>query len=322
MASERPNGPSESPENLLKCSICGSSQKEVAAQLSGKQLKSLWRELGTTFTADAWRGITDDQSVEMFRCEDCGFLFFDPSLAGNEAFYQQLEHAEYFSPHRDEFRRTLDFARNQHVRRVLDVGCGSGIFLDMAREAGLQTVGIELNSKAAEKTRQKGHTILTKLLSDLDVEQTGGPFDLITLFQVLEHVPDPVKTLSEAKSLLKAGGLISIAVPSAEGLCRLAPWDPSLWPPHHVSLWRLADFPLLGKAVGMDLVESGGDILLGAGLEQRWRLHNRLAPVVEKPRLPGGEWLPSLVGVAYRKAGLKWLFPRRGSSIYAHFRKP
>src|SRR5207302_8696663 len=118
------------------------------------------------------------------------------------------------------------------------------------------------------------------------------------LFQVLEQVRDPVKTICKAKSLLKAGSLISIAVPSAEGLCRLAPWDPSLWPPHHVSLWRLADFPVLARAVGMDLVESGGDILLGGGLEQRWRLHNRLAPVVGKSPLPGGAWLPSLISAA------------------------
>src|SRR2546430_2802031 len=168
MASERPNGPIESPENLLKCPLCGSSQKEVAAQLSGKQLKNLWTELGTTLTADAWRGITDDRSVEMFRCGDCGFLFFDPSLAGNETFYQQLEHAEYFSPHRDEFRRTLDFARTRNIRRLLDVGCGSGIFLDMAREAVLPTFGIGLNSKAAAKACAKGHTIFTTLLSDLN----------------------------------------------------------------------------------------------------------------------------------------------------------
>ncbi len=305
---------------IASCPLCHHSKHHVVDQLTGKELRDLWKVLGANFTAEAWP-IRDDQAIERFQCDTCGFLFSDPALAGNEAFYKQLEHSEYFSPHRDEFQRTLDFARGQGLKRLLDVGCGSGIFLDLARNAGFQTFGVELNANAAEKARQKGHRVFNRLLSDLNLEQTGGTFDLITLFQVLEHVPSPVQILTEAKSLLQPGGFISVAVPSADGLSNFAPWDPGLWPPHHVSLWQLSDFPVLAQPIGMPLIESGGDILLGGGIEQRWNLRNRLAPVVGKPRLPGGTGFPALVGFIYRKTGMKFIFPKRGSSIYAYFRK-
>jgi 2-polyprenyl-3-methyl-5-hydroxy-6-metoxy-1,4-benzoquinol methylase len=306
----------------LACPLCRNSHKEIVDQLTGLQLNNLWEAMGKNLTAEAWGPIKPETVVEQFRCKGCGFLFFDPALAGNETFYQQLEGPGYFSPHRDEFERTLTFARTRGLRRVLDVGCGSGIFLDMARERGLLTFGVELNSKAAQQARKKGHTIFSHLLSDLNIEQTGGAFDLITLFQVLEHVPDPVKTLTEAATLLRPGGFTSVAVPSATGLANLAPMDPSMWPPHHMSIWRVQDFHTLAQRLNLRLVESGGDRLLGGAIEQRWKYRNRLASIVGRPKLPGGDVIPAIIGWVYRKTGMKFVFPRLGSSVYAHLQKP
>jgi SAM-dependent methyltransferase len=319
---ESPQPPSEHRKRAdLVCPLCESARKEVVDRLTGSQLTALWEALGKKLTAEAWGPIKPQTVIEQYRCQGCGFVFFDPALAGNETFYQQVECEGYFSPHRDEFERTLRFAGTQGLRRVLDVGCGSGIFLDMARSRGLQTFGVELNANAAQQAREKGHTIFTKLLSDLDIEQTGGAFDLITLFQVLEHVPDPVRTLREAAELLPKGGFISAAVPAARGLAGFAPMDPGMWPPHHISVWRLEDFETLAQELNLRLVESGGDRLLGSAIEQRWKHRNRLAPVVGRPSLPGGDLLPLAVGWVYRKTGMKFLFPQRGSSVYAHFQK-
>lgn len=305
----------------LACPLCGGKKKEVVDKLTGSQLAALWQAMGKNLTPAAWGPIKPETVVEQFRCASCGFIFFDPALAGNESFYQQVEGDGYFSPHREEFGRTLKFADEHGLRRVLDVGCGSGIFLDMARSRGLQTFGIELNSAAAKQAREKGHTIFAKLLSDLNIEQTAGAFDLITLFQVLEHVPDPVKTLKEAAALLRSGGFISVAVPAVKGLANFAPMDPGMWPPHHISAWRVEDFAVLARRLEMRLIEAGGDRLLGGGIEQRWKYRNRLGPVVGRPKLPGGDLAPSAIGWLYRKTGMKFIFPRRGSSVYAHFKQ-
>jgi len=226
------------------CPLCGGQELGVTEQLSGLQLRALWKALGREFTPEAW-GIHEHYLVALQRCQACGFEFFDPSLAGDEAFYRELDRPEYYSALRPEFARTLEFARRKGLRRVLDVGCGSGGFLDLARQAGCQTYGLELSTAAAEKARAKGHKIFSGLLPDLDRQQTSGGFDLISFFQVLEHVPAPLTVLKQAAMLLDAGGFVSVAVPSAQGVCQLAPWDPHQWPPHHVSRWRLADLDQL-----------------------------------------------------------------------------
>jgi SAM-dependent methyltransferase len=303
------------------CFLCGRLQIRVVEQLSGSQLRALWKALGHEFTREAWGRIHEDYPVTMRQCLACGFTFFDPSLAGNEAFYRELEHPEYFTRARPEFQRTLQFARRRELKRVLDVGCGSGYFLDQAKLAGLETYGLELNSQAAEKARAKGHTILPGLLHELKRAQLSGGLDLITLFQVLEHVPDPLALMKQAAALLDSGGYIAVAVPSIRGPGRFQPWDPAQWPPHHLSWWRLADFEHLAVAAGLRLVKSGGDKLFGAGLETSWRVNNQLASVLGRPGSRYGLRLVRLASLLYRKAGLKYLFPRWGTSIYGYFQK-
>ena len=305
-----------------RCLLCQHPKSRVVDQLLGQQLRRLWQVLDQQFTPEAWGKISEEYVVSMLQCEACSFVFFDPSLAGNETFYQNLEHPDYFAPERPEFSRTLRFAERKRLRAILDVGCGSGAFLDLAREAGHQTSGLELNRLAGKKASAKGHRVFNCSLRELDKDEVAGKLDLITFFQVLEHVPDPIDILRQALAVLRPGGFISIAVPSRCSIGRLAPWDPSLWPPHHLSHWQLRDFKQLARATGSRLLETGGDILLGAGIAHVWKVHNRLAPALGKSPRPGGDRLPDWISFFYRKTGMKFLFPRWGCSIYAFLQKP
>jgi SAM-dependent methyltransferase len=311
--------PTQAPHSST-CLLCGCSKSQVVQQLTGQQLRAIWKELGMVFSPGAWGKIGEDFIVARRRCEACGFSFFDPSLGGNEAFYRELEHPHYFSPEREEFARTLQLIRKKGLRRVLDVGCGSGFFLDLARGANCETCGLELNPAAAEKARAKKHAVWTRLLHEVDREQLGGGFDLITFFQLIEHVPDPVTVLQQASRFLNPGGFIAVAVPAAQGVGRFLDWDPHQWPPHHLSRWRPRDFHQLAVAAHLELVESGGDMLLGSGIEDRWKMANRMASLLGKPKLWGGNSLPEAVSFIFRKTGMKFLFRRHGTSIYGYFK--
>src|SRR5450432_1923810 len=77
--------------NSLSCLLCSSEHLQNSAQLSGREIRSLWRELGKEFPSEALPGIGEDSNLILWRCADCGFEFFDPALAGNGLFYQCLE---------------------------------------------------------------------------------------------------------------------------------------------------------------------------------------------------------------------------------------
>jgi SAM-dependent methyltransferase len=315
------NGPAS--EALCKCSLCGHGGARSVQQLTGEQLAKLWRAFGHEFTPEAWGEIQPQTVVVLRCCQACGFRFFDPSLVGNEAFYRELEGGEaYYADVRPEFQRTVEFARRQGLRRVLDVGCGSGAFLDLARQAGCQTCGVELNSVAGQKASAKGHRVFSSLLHELDRGRTDGGFDLISFFQVLEHVAEPALVLSRASLFLNPGGWVSVSLPSCEGVYRLAPFEPHQWPPHHISLWRTADLGQLGRAAGLKLLRHGGDLLLGSDLERTWKARNLSATALGRRPSWGGNWMPRLLCLVYRKAGLKFFSPRRGCSIYGYFQRP
>lgn len=307
--------------NSSSCLLCSGKFLEKSDQLTGREIRSLWRELGKEFPPDAMAGIGESSDIILWWCAGCGFEFFDSTLAGNSLFYQCLESTDYYTPGRPEFQRTVQMATPKGLSNVLDVGCGAGSFLDLARSAGLRTFGLELNPTAAEKARAKGHVIFDRLLHEVPVEVCPDGFDLITMFQVLEHVPDPVGILKQASARLKPGGYISIAVPSKSGIYRFMPWDPSQWPPHHISRWHLKDFRTLSKQTGLRLVASGGDILLGSAIEHAMNMRHRLASALGKrPRTRASSW-PRFVSWIYRKSGMKFIAPRWGSSIYAYFQK-
>jgi SAM-dependent methyltransferase len=307
--------------NSLSCLLCSGRHLKKSGQLNGREIRALWRETGREFPPEALVGIAENSNIILWRCAGCGFEFFDPALAGNSLFYECLESPEYYSSFRPEFERTARLAAKEKLTTVLDVGCGAGDFLDIVRTAGLRTFGLELNPIAAKKARLKGHKIFDQLLHELPVDACPGGFDLITLFQVLEHVPDPVGILKQASARLKPGGYISIAVPSKSGTYRFVPWDPAQWPPHHVSRWCLNDFKTLSRQTNLRLVKSGGDLLLGTGIQQSILLRQRFASALGKrPRTKASSW-PGFVSWIYRKSGLKFIAPRWGSSIYLYLQK-
>jgi SAM-dependent methyltransferase len=100
--------------------------------------------------------------------------------------------------------------------RYLDVGCGSGGALAVARALGWRTAGVEMDAAAADKARR--FTDELHIGDVLSAPFASARFDLVTAFHVLEHVPDPVAAVRRMLDWLAPGGVLVVEVPNAGGL--------------------------------------------------------------------------------------------------------
>ncbi len=176
------------------------------------------RETGGASTA------TRTREPRPVRCGSCGLVFVDPlpSAALSPATYGH----DYYEPWqgREERPRLRLWKRrlNQVEKRsprgaLLDVGCGDGAFLKVARDAGWRVEGIEFSPEGARRAALRlGRPVA---LGDLWREPgLRGPFDVITLWHVLEHLADPSVMLRAVRERLRPGGLVVVAVPNLDNV--------------------------------------------------------------------------------------------------------
>ncbi|HSB73266.1 MAG TPA: class I SAM-dependent methyltransferase [Candidatus Methylomirabilis sp.] len=103
--------------------------------------------------------------------------------------------------------------------RLLDVGCGFGGFVDLMRERGWDAEGLDPSPAVVSAAASKGRPVRLGTLEGLKAE--AAAYDAVTLFYVLEHLPDPMGALRKVWSLLAPGGTILIRVPHTTPIVRL-----------------------------------------------------------------------------------------------------
>ena len=117
----------------------------------------------------------------------------------------------------------------------MDVGSGRGVHLEVARKLGWEVVGIESNLFAREISAERGVTVY-KSLELVDKKYGAGAFDLITLWEVIEHSLDPRNLLHQLRPLLKKGGVVALSTPNFNSVIarsNYAAWY-ELRPPLHL----------------------------------------------------------------------------------------
>jgi len=103
--------------------------------------------------------------------------------------------------------------------RVLDVGCGFGGFVDLMRKRGWDAEGVDPSPTVVDAATRKGRPVRLGTLEALPTD--SGPYDAITMFYVLEHLPDPMGALRKSFDLLVPGGTLLVRVPHTTPIVRL-----------------------------------------------------------------------------------------------------
>ncbi len=153
------------------------------------------------------------------KCRNCGLIFVDPMLESEKLVdhYDQEYYAPWLEDNavREEMwkRRFKKVQAFKLAGKLLDVGCGTGNFLNIAKNNGWEAYGTEVSGYAVDYAKNNyGVKIFRGELRNADFSDDF--FDVITLWHVLEHTVDPLGNLVEAGRILKPGGVLILAVPN------------------------------------------------------------------------------------------------------------
>lgn len=218
-----------------------------------------WEEtIGQPFPEKVWSDYQQyqHQPLDLKECAACGFGRFEPVVSGSSEYYACISAVDYYNEEKWEFGAALHQLQLAGAKRILDVGCGSGIFLDYLQRqmSDTQLYGSDLNTELLTSLAARGFSTLH---GDLDqIKERSGevaPFDAICMLQVLEHASDPIDMLQTFLGFLRPGGLLIVTTPDAAGPIKSFPDALTETPPHHVTRWTEATFEALFKRLKLKL---------------------------------------------------------------------
>jgi len=153
---------------------------------------------------------------DVVRCHDCSLAYVDPVVDGDKlaSYYPDGYYGARHPLFKDQAMgwRADKLGRGRQKGRLLDIGCGRGDFILACRRRGWDVAGIEQSQSPVMELRQSlGIEVVTpERISTLE----DASFDVVTLWHVLEHLPEPRDTIREAYRLLRPGGRLLVEVPN------------------------------------------------------------------------------------------------------------
>lgn len=239
----------------MPCVLCGGDQYEeiYSSRVDGLEKRDIQELFACTSAAYGECG-------PIVRCVACGFVYQNPQPDPESVLlaYENVVDVKYAEERQGRvhtFRRALEELET-HARpgRLLDVGSHLGIFVEVARERGWAAEGVELSRWAVEIARERGLPVTQGTIKDLAADDES--FDVVTLWDVIEHLSDPLGEIQNLHRLLHPGGILAISTmdvdaPIARILGRRWPWYMLM----HLTYFSRETLCRMVQMAGYDVVE-------------------------------------------------------------------
>lgn len=176
------------------------------------------------FTTKDYNRKIDKNIFNYFKCKPCKLVFLSPIPDSLENYYPpdyhllktKLEEVELAARH-ERFKVELIKRYIPHGR-LLEIGPSRGDFLFHARKAGFDVEGIEMDEKCCSFIEHTLNIPVTNSSDTLSALNKAGSYDVITLWHVIEHLPDPWTVLEAISRHLNPGGILALAAPNPQSL--------------------------------------------------------------------------------------------------------
>jgi len=197
--------------NKSHCIVCGSNNIEALFKLRDYRL---------------------DDRINIYhydKCQNCGLIFQNPQIPldtiiehyNQNKIYNSSVSTKGINKFLNSFglhKRASIILKKKKTGRLLDIGCGSGAFINyLANKSQIDVIGTEINHEYVnELTIKKGLDVRLGNLNEIGFSK--DEFDIITMWDVIEHVIDPNKILIDVRKVLKSNGFLVIRVPNGDSL--------------------------------------------------------------------------------------------------------
>ena len=166
--------------------------------------------------------LKDYKKDYLVKCKNCGFVFSKkiPTKEELDKVYGNYGRNDYLSPLTiKRYNELLDkLEKYRSSNNILDIGCGIGYFLVEAKKRGWNVYGLEYEQRAVEICKKKGIATFKGGIVDVNFEE--NMFDVITSFEVIEHINNPMEELKKIKRILRKDGVFYITTPNFNSLER------------------------------------------------------------------------------------------------------
>jgi 2-polyprenyl-3-methyl-5-hydroxy-6-metoxy-1,4-benzoquinol methylase len=206
---------------LRRCNICASDDVQQYLRLRCNDLTMMrCRRCGLTYVGN--NPVSD---------ENLASLYTMAAFNGGREFQSKQWYKDYYvnclAGYNGQceviarFKMTLDTISCLHpnASRILDIGCATGVFLDLARRRGFETIGVDFSPELVAYARE--HFNLDVRLGTVEAQAfVDGAFDVVTMLDVIEHIPKYDVLMREIRRIIAPGGLLVIRTPSENALMR------------------------------------------------------------------------------------------------------
>lgn len=201
------------------CDVCGADEYAVLRELSFSDASF------SRARSESFKYASPDRSMgAIVQCRRCGLVYQNPRDRNVARIYEEVGEDEFYVSSKADRIATCerDADRMERIvgtvrgKRLLDVGCSYGLFLDCVKARGAETFGVEL-SRHQRTVALKNHPhICSEELKDCGYPENH--FDLLTLWDVIEHLSSPRAFLADAHHVVRRGGFLVICTPNRESV--------------------------------------------------------------------------------------------------------
>lgn len=240
-----------------ECRVCGSIKTSIKYHIDNYYFLKC-KKCGLVFLSQNFSkdDIFNTYNIEKYLSQNYKYNLSKENDSNNSSYFSNLENKVKFAENK--YKEVIEMIghNNSVGKKFLDIGCAAGFFLSIIKKYGYDPYGVEISAEGSLFAKNFFDiNIIAKDLLELS-DSYNNYFDFISMFHVLEHLPDPNIYLKKVNQIMKPGGFLIVEVPNIKSIDSLffKYLIRIIQPPHHLYAFNYRNLEYILKKNGFEVV--------------------------------------------------------------------